>query len=56
MVPRVQFGLVEWSFGRDPELMVEIWNTAALVEAVLAALLDDPEAMAKALAVLGTAP
>ena len=29
--------------------MVEVWNTAALIEAVLEALLEDPQAMAKAM-------
>jgi len=33
--------------------MVDIWNTEALLEAVLAALLDDPEAMRRAVELLG---
>jgi len=49
----VEIVSVEWSVGKDPELMIEVWNTATLLEAVLASLLDDPEAMAKALTVLG---
>jgi hypothetical protein len=43
----------EWSVYLGPDLAVEAWNTAALMEAVLAALLDDPEGLAKAQAVLG---
>ncbi len=39
----------EWGPGQDPELMVEVWNTAALLEAVLEALLEDPQAMTKAM-------
>ena len=39
---------VEWSLGKDPEVMIEVWNTAALMEAVLEALLEDSQAMAKA--------
>ncbi len=33
---------VEWSLHKDPDLIMEIWSTAALVEAVVTALLDDP--------------
>jgi hypothetical protein len=43
---------VEWSLHRDPDLIIEIWSTESLIEAVLAALLEDPEAMKRALAVL----
>ena len=43
---------VEWSFGKDPEVMMEVWTTAALVEAVIAALLEDPESLRLALRVL----
>ena len=39
---------VEWSVHQSPELIVEVWNTAALMEAVLTALLDEPEGLAKA--------
>jgi 2-hydroxychromene-2-carboxylate isomerase len=44
----VNFVAAEWSLGKDPEVMIEVWNTAALMEAVLEALLEDPQAMAKA--------
>ena len=43
---------VEWSLNRDPDLIIEIWSTEGLIEAVLAALLADPEAMKRAVAVL----
>jgi hypothetical protein len=43
---------VEWSLNRDPDLLIAIWSTEALVEAVLEALLEDPEAMKRAVAVL----
>ncbi len=33
---------VEWSLHKDPDLIIEVWSTAALLEAVVAALLDDP--------------
>ncbi len=36
--------------------MIEVWNTAALLEAVLAALLDDPQAMTRAVKLLGRGP
>jgi len=39
---------VEWSLGKDPEVVIEIWSTAALMEGVIAALLDHPEGLAKA--------
>ncbi len=35
--------------------MVDVWNTEALLEAVLSALLDDPEAMRRAVELLGPA-
>jgi len=44
---------VEWSVHQSPELIIEVWNTASLMEAVLAALLDDPEGLAKARSLLG---
>jgi len=43
---------VEWSLHRDPDLIIEIWSTESLIEAVLQALLEDPEAMKRAVAVL----
>jgi hypothetical protein len=43
---------VEWSLHRDPDLIIEIWSTESLIEAVLEALLEDPEAMKRAVAVL----
>jgi len=43
---------IEWSVGKDPDLMIEVWTTEALVEAVLGALLEEPENFAKALRVL----
>jgi hypothetical protein len=46
---------VEWSLNRDPDLIIEIWSTEALIEAVLAALLADPEAMKRAIAALSAA-
>lgn len=46
---------VEWSLNRDPDLIIEIWSTEALIEAVLAALLEDPEAMKRAIAALSAA-
>ncbi len=33
--------------------MVDVWNTEALLEAVLAALLGEPEAMRRAVELLG---
>ncbi len=46
---------VEWSLNRDPDLIIEIWSTEALIESVLAALLEDPEAMKRAIAALSAA-
>lgn len=43
---------VGWSLHRDPDLIIEIWSTAALIEAVVAALLDDPENLRRALETL----
>ena len=43
---------VEWSLNRDPDLLIDIWSTEALTEAVLEALLEDPEAMKRAVALL----
>lgn len=47
---------VEWSLGKDPELTVEVWSTEALVEAVLEALLEEPDNLAKALRLLRGEP
>jgi hypothetical protein len=44
---------VEWSLNRDPDLLIEVWSTEALIEAVLSALLEDPEAMKRAVSILG---
>lgn len=44
---------VERSFGKDPDLVVEIWSTAALLAAVIEALLAEPEKLALALQTLG---
>ncbi len=46
---------VEWSLNRDPDLIIEIWSTEALIEAVLATLLEDPDAMKRAIAALSAA-
>ena len=43
---------VQWSLGKMPELMAEVWSTEALLEAVLAALLEDPENLDRAIRVL----
>ena len=40
---------VEWSVGKDPELIVDIWSTGALVAAVIEALMEDPEQLQRAL-------
>lgn len=47
---------VEWSLDRDLDLITEIWSTAALIEAVIAALLDDPGNLRRALEALRAAP
>lgn len=44
---------VEWSVGMDPDLIVEVWSTGALVAAVIEALLEDPERLQMALKALG---
>ena len=44
---------MEWSVHQSPELAIDVWNTGALLEAVLEALLEDPEGFAKAQAILG---
>ena len=44
---------VEWSFGKDPDVMVEVWSTAALLAAVIEALLEDPEKLQLALKAFG---
>jgi hypothetical protein len=44
---------IEWSIGKGPDLMVEVWSTAALLEAVLEALLEEPEKLRMALRTLG---
>ena len=46
---------VEWSLNRDPDLIIDVWSTEALIEAVLEALLEDPEAMKRAVAALTAA-
>ena len=43
---------VEWSFGKDPDVMTEVWSTAALMEAIIAALLEEPENLRRALRAL----
>lgn len=42
----------EWSFGKDADLMVEVWSTAALLEAVIDALLAEPDKLKLALETL----
>lgn len=44
---------VDWSFGKDAEVMIEVWSTAALLGAVIAALLEEPEKLHLALRALG---
>ena len=46
-------GAIEWSFGKDPDVVIEVWSTAALLGAVIAALLADPEKLQLALRTLG---
>lgn len=43
---------VEWSLGKTPDLVVDIWSTAALLEAVIVALLSEPENVRLAMAAL----
>ncbi len=47
---------VEWSVGKNPDVLVEIWSTAALVEAVIEALLEEPAKLRLALRVLRAQP
>jgi len=44
---------VEWSVGKDSDLITEIWSTAALLAAVIEALLKDPGNLQVALHALG---
>lgn len=46
---------VEWSLNRDPDLIVEAWSTAALIQTVIQALLEEPEKLRVALEALGRA-
>jgi hypothetical protein len=43
---------VGWSLGRDPDLIIEVWSTASLLEAVIGALLEEPANLARALEAL----
>jgi hypothetical protein len=45
-------GDVTWSLGKSPDLLVEVWSTAALLEAVIGALLEEPENLRLAMAAL----
>ena len=45
---------VEWSFGKDPGVMVDVWATAAVLASVIEALLEDPENLELALKALGS--
>ena len=45
-------GDVRWSTGASPEAMTEAFGEVALMVAVLAALLEDPQLREKALAAL----
>lgn len=47
---------VGWSLGQDPDLIVEVWSTAAVLEAVIASLLEEPENLKRALEVLARGP
>ena len=47
---------VGWSDGSDPDLLIDVWSTAALLEAVIAALLEEPENLRRALDVLSRGP
>ncbi|HYT00084.1 MAG TPA: hypothetical protein VEO20_05405 [Thermoplasmata archaeon] len=42
----------EWSIGKDPDILIDIWSTSALIEAVLEALLEEPEKLELALRAL----
>lgn len=46
-------GPIEGSFGKDPDVMIEVWSTAALLGAVIAAFLADPDKLQLALRALG---
>jgi len=48
----VRIASVEWTLGKDPGVLVEVYTTESLLEAVLGALLEDPAAMAKAMKLL----
>ena len=39
---------VEWSPHGDPDLFIDVWSKAALMESVLDALLEDPLAVERA--------
>jgi hypothetical protein len=53
----VERASVEWSSGKDPDFMCEVWSTPSLIEAILAALLEDAENLRRALRALeGTKP
>ncbi len=43
---------VEWSFHQDPDLIIEVWSTAALLGAVIEALLEEPDKLKLALKAL----
>jgi len=43
---------IEWSLGKDIDLIVEIWSTSALVAAVIEALLAEPANLLLALRTL----
>jgi hypothetical protein len=45
--------VVEWSLGKDPDAMIEVWSTAALITAVIAVFLEDPDKLQLALRALG---
>jgi len=47
---------VEWSFQKDPDLIVQVWSTSALLEAVIGALLQEPENLRLAVAALSGKP
>lgn len=49
----MEWASVEWSFGKDPGVMVDVWATAAVLASVIEALLGDPEKLQLALKALG---
>jgi hypothetical protein len=49
----MDWATAEWSFGKDGELMIEIWSTGALIAAVVEALLKEPGNLRLALTALG---